>query len=121
MASPAQLQAPQVVDVPLSLFGGMHTGVAPSDLPEGLSPDNQDMAFTPGETFSRPALSRIFANGVGALAMVYAKTYTQPNGNPLTLAMDAAGNLYVEDVNAAPGVASLLAAVTPGISAFSAS
>ncbi len=121
MASPAQALAPApVVDVPLSIFGGQHTGVAPPDLPEGLSPDSQDMAYVPGETFSRPCLRKIFNPSFGPIATVYEKTYLQPNGDPLTLALDASGKLWVEDVNAAPGVASLLATVEPGVSALSA-
>src|SRR5208282_913698 len=123
MASSAQAppQPPQIVDVPLSLFGGMHTGVAPVDLPEGLSPDNQDMAFVPGETFSRPCLSKLFNPSFGNVAVLYCKTYLQPNGDPLTLALDASGNLWVEDVEANPGNPSVLAQVSAGISAFSAS
>jgi hypothetical protein len=121
MASPAQVQLPPVVDVPLSLFGGMHTGVAPADLPEGLSPDNQDMAYVPGEVFSRPCLSAVFTNSVGDVAMVYDKTYEMPDGTPLTLSMDALGRIYVENVATSPGVTSLLAAVTPNARAFSAS
>lgn len=121
MASPAQaLAPPQIVDVPLSLFGGMHTGIAPPDAPEGLSPDNQDMAFVPGETFSRECLAKIFSNSVGDVPMMYAKTYIMPNGDPLTLSLDANGNLYYEDVENNPNVPVNIAAVTPGISAFSA-
>ena len=121
MASPAQVQLPPLVDVPLSLFGGLHTGVAPADLPEGLSPDNQDMAFVPGETFSRPCLSAVFTNSVGPVAMVYDKTYVMPDGTPLTLSMDALGNLYVENVATSPGATTAIAAVTADARPFSAS
>jgi hypothetical protein len=121
MASPAQqAPAPQIVDVPLALFGGMHTGVAAPDLPEGLSPDNQDMAFVPGDCLSRPCLSKLWTPSVGSVAMLYCKTYLQPNGDPLTLALDAEGNLWAEDINDSPGTATNVATVTAGISALSA-
>jgi hypothetical protein len=123
MATFPQTQAPpEIVDVPLSLFGGMHCGANPADLPEGLSPDNQDVAFVPGAVFSRPGLSRLFAVPVsGAPALVYAKTYIQPDGDPLTLFMDANGKIYTEDVAENPGVYTQLAQVTAGLSAQSAS
>lgn len=121
MASPAQAQPPELVDVPLSLFGGIHTGVAPPDLPEGLSPDNQDMVYVPGDTFSRPCLSRVSATPFGEVPALYDKTYVMPDGTPLTLAMDANGNLYVENVVNAPGEFTTLATVTAGVTAFSAS
>lgn len=123
MASPVQL--PQLVDVPLSLFGGMHTGVAPADLPEGLSPDNQDWAYVPGEGFSRPGLSRLYPGFTGAAAnrqMMYEKTYIKPDGGILTLTMDSQGAIYVEDVTNNPGAnPTPIGAVSPGLYAQSAS
>ena len=121
-AFPQTQQAPpQIADIPLSLFGGMHTGVAPSDLPEGLSPDNQDWAFVPGEGFSRPALSAIYAQSAGPVGAVYCKTYVQPNGDPLTLWMDVTGQLYVEDVENNAGNYQSIASVQAGVFPFSAS
>ena len=91
----------------------MHTGVAPSDLPEGLSPDNQDMAYVPGEVFSRPCLAAIFSPELpGDAQVMYTKTYVLPDGTPLTLALDSNGILYVENVSSAPGVANPLATIT---------
>lgn len=40
-------------DVPLTVFGGAVTEMNPEDLPEGASPYNQDMDFTPGSASSR--------------------------------------------------------------------
>lgn len=120
--SPQLAPPPQLVDVPLALFGGTHTGVAPTDLPEGLSPDNQDMAYVPGEAFTRPCLSKVLnPPAPGNVAMLYSKTYVQPNGDPLTLTMDSAGNIFVEDVANSPGTIAALNQVTAGISALSAS
>lgn len=39
--------------VPLTVFGGAVTEMAPEDLPEGASPFNQDCDFSPGSVFSR--------------------------------------------------------------------
>lgn len=98
--------APQMVDVPLDLFGGTDTELAPSDLPEGLSPDNQDVIFIPGEVDSRPGLSKLFntpfLSGTGSV--LYQKSYVQPNGNPLNLYLTSDGSLWVEDVGLTPGV-----------------
>jgi hypothetical protein len=46
---------PDVKDVTLSLFGGRKTDIAPSDLPEGLTPDEQDGIYLPGQWQSRQA------------------------------------------------------------------
>jgi len=40
-------------DIPLTVFGGAVTEMKPEDLPEGASPFNQDMDYTPGATFTR--------------------------------------------------------------------
>lgn len=39
--------------VPLTVFGGAVTEMAPSDLPEGASPWNQDVDYLPGSVFTR--------------------------------------------------------------------
>src|ERR1035438_9571744 len=122
MATAPQLQqAPQLVEVPLSLFGGMHTGIAAPDAPEGISPDNQDVAYVPGEVFSRPCLSRVFSTLPNNVQVMYTKTYVLPDGTPLTLALDSNGILYVENVALSPGTTTPLATIVPGVSALSAS
>jgi hypothetical protein len=40
-------------DIPLTVFGGAITEMAPSDLPEGSSPWNQDCDYLPGSVFTR--------------------------------------------------------------------
>lgn len=90
--------------VPLELFGGVNKDVSPIDLPEGLSPSCQDVAFLPGSTFTRPALTRLYAqSNPPSTPINFIGTFSRFNGNPLTVMMDGAGNLYFEDVNAAPG------------------
>src|ERR1700746_3255448 len=92
------------VSVPLSLFSGLVTELSVPDLPEGLSPDNQDVIFLPGSVASRPGMHKVYSSPIAAnVTIVYQKTYVQPNGNPLTLILDSAGNLWKEDVINAPG------------------
>jgi hypothetical protein len=52
------------IDIPLELFAGLNTELAPSDIPEGVSPDNQDVAFLPGNVFSRPGLHKVFSPAI---------------------------------------------------------
>jgi hypothetical protein len=103
-----------VVDVPLSLFGGTDSELAPSDCPEGVSPDNQEVMFLPGEVFSRWGLAGVLESPTGA-PILYTKTFVQPNDDPLTLFLDATGTLYVEDVANSPGTYATIFAITPGL------
>lgn len=109
------------VDVPCSLFAGLNTELAPSDIPEGVSPDNQDVIFLPGSVQSRPGLHKLYTAIAGNPTIVYAKTYVQPNGNPITLLLDSAGVLWKEDVVNSPGVLTQLASYSAGLYAQSVS
>lgn len=102
----------QGVTVPLSLFSGMISELSPPDLPAGVSPDCQDVAFLPGSVSNRPCLSRLFAAISGSPTILYSKTFVQPNEDPLNLFLDSANNLWQEDVGNNPGVLSLLSAIT---------
>jgi hypothetical protein len=103
------------VDVPLALFGGKNSELAPSDIPEGVSPDNQDVAFLPGSVFSRPGLHKHFASPLPNNAtVVYAKSYVQPNGETLNLYLDSNGILWKEDVTNSPGTHTQLLQTQPG-------
>src|SRR6185437_9563978 len=106
---------PQTAEVPLSLFSGLNTELAPPDIPEGVSPDNQDVAFLPGSVFSRPGLHKLFASPFpGNVTVVYAKTYLQANGQPLNLFLTSDGKLWKEDVTNSAGSYSQIGTVTPG-------
>jgi hypothetical protein len=110
------------VDVPLSSFLGLNTDLAPNDLPEGASPDCQDISFRPGSAQTRPALQKRYADAItGSVTVVYHKRYVMPNGTVLNLVLDSAGNFWKEDVAAAPGVLSLITKITPGSMAQSVS
>lgn len=113
MSTPA-LAGPQTAEITLSLFGGTDTELSPSDIPEGLSPDNQDLIFLPGDTSSRPCLHKLFnVPFPGGVSVVYEKSYVQPNGDPLTLILTSDGKLWVEDVANSPGVATQIPAIVP--------
>lgn len=101
------------VDVPCELFSGLNTELAPSDLPEGVSPDNQDVAFLPGSVFSRPAVRKLYT-GANNILKVFNKTYTMPDGTILNLILDVDGVLWRENVETAPGVLSQISQIAPG-------
>ncbi len=45
------------IDAPLELFGGLVTDMPAADLPQGVSPDCQDVAFVQGAVKTRPGLA----------------------------------------------------------------
>jgi hypothetical protein len=49
------------IDAPLDIFGGLVTDMPAGDLPLGVSPDCQDVAFTAGSVRTRPGLQSVFA------------------------------------------------------------
>jgi hypothetical protein len=111
------------IDAPLDLFGGLVTDMAAADLPQGVSPDCQDVAFLQGAVKTRPGLAPVFSPivipGGGNPTINYLKTYTQPNLAQTLLALDSAGTLWGEN---SPGVLSQIAAgLSLGAAASSAS
>lgn len=82
------------VDISLDAMGGLVLDMAPSDLPDGVSPDCQDVAFKPGAVFTRPGLASLFAAIAGNPTLNYLKTYTQPNLTEVLLALDSLGSLW---------------------------
>jgi hypothetical protein len=111
------------IDAPLDLFGGLVTDMPATDLPQGVSPDCQDVAFLQGAVKTRPGLVSVFSAivipGGGNPTVNYLKTYTQPNLAQTLLALDSAGTLWGEN---SPGVLSQIAAgLAPNAAASSAS
>jgi hypothetical protein len=98
------------IDAPLELFGGLVTDMPAADLPQGVSPDCQDVAFLQGAVKTRPGLVSQFSPIVSPLGgnptVNYLKTYTQPNLTRTLLALDANGTLWGET---SPGVLSQIA------------
>lgn len=101
------------VDIPLSTFGGLSTELSPRDIPEGGSPDNQDVIFVPGSVITRPALAKMHTTTPDATPKVYEKTLVKPDGTKLNLYLHDSGKLYSENA-AVPGVFTLIATVAPG-------
>src|SRR6266852_2259774 len=52
---------PKVGKIPLTVFGGAVTEMAPADLPEGASPFDQDCDYLPGSVFSRGGRQNVVA------------------------------------------------------------
>ena len=122
------MPAPNVeeVQVPCSLFLGLNTEVAPPDLPEGVSPACQDVAFVPGSVFTRPCLHKIFSGSGGASpafpgnpTVTYQKTFDQPNADPLNLYMTSDGKVWFEDVLNSPNTYTQLAQIISALYAES--
>ncbi len=107
------------IDAPLDLFGGLVTDMAASDLPQGVSPDCQDVAFLQGAVKTRPGLLSVYSPITGNPTVNYLKTYTQPDLVNTLLAIDSAGTLWGEN---SPGVLTEIAAgLTPNAAASSTS
>jgi len=49
------------IDAPLELFGGLVTDMAAADLPQGVSPDCQDVSFLQGAVKTRPGIVSVFS------------------------------------------------------------
>src|SRR5438309_1993137 len=86
-------------DISLDAMGGLVLDMAPSDLPDGVSPDCQDVAFKPGAVFTRPGLASLFAAIAGNPTINYLKTFTEPNLTELLLALDSSGSLWSAQTN----------------------
>lgn len=103
------------VDLSLTLFGGLDTSLKATDLPEGLSPANNDVIFGPGFVASRPCASKVFANPfTNSPRVVSEHLYLQANQQPLNTYLDVLGVLRQEDVINSPGTTSQIGKVVPG-------
>jgi hypothetical protein len=107
--------------IPWTLFGGLNSELEAPTLPEGLSPDCQDVAFVPGNVYTRPATSKIFATSFGGIGVTYQKSFVQPNGDPLNLILTSDGVMHQQDVNNSPTSTTTIFSVVPGVYASSVS
>lgn len=100
--------------IQLNIFGGLVTEVPAANLPEGASPDNQDIVFGPAVVRSREGLHRQFGTPFGNTVVTNGGTYIDNLGIKRNLYLDAAGTMWLENVTDAPGLATPLATTTPG-------
>src|SRR5271163_2861804 len=108
------------VEIPLEVFGGRVTEMSPVDVPEGVSPDEQDNVFIPGSIQTRPALKRVLLTAYGTNTWTYQKIYVDPTGNIPNLYLASNGDFLSENVLVSPGQATVLTTVPPGSYAKSA-
>jgi hypothetical protein len=81
------------VEFPLSVFAGENTELAPSDLAQGLSPGCSDVAFQPGEVYTRPPLQ--VNDTLGTTSQVlYATSFAKNDGTVVQLRFTADGKMY---------------------------
>lgn len=109
--------APQRGDaqVSLSVFGGLVTETPAPALPKGVSPDNQDVEYAPGQVKSRRGLQKVLSPALpGSPTVVYAKSYLTPTLDVQNLYLDSTGALWIEYPLSAPGTRTQIGSVTPG-------
>jgi hypothetical protein len=98
-------------DIPLEVFSGLVTDVSPADLPAGVSPDCQDVAFElAGAVRTRPGLATKLlglSNNVN-----YLKTYVPQPGTIKNLILDSSGALSQETADGGSSVISASACTT---------
>jgi len=109
------------VGVPLTVLGGWVTEMAPTALPEGVSPDNQELMYLPGSAYSRGGFEKVFENpfpsgGPNNLSptVVYGKSFVTSSGVIKNLYFDSNGVMWVEDWSNSPGTYTKLFQSTPG-------
>ena len=109
------------VPVEVEVFGSLVTEMSPLNVPDGISPDNQDVEFTPGSVQSRRRLQKVLASALASggphgyvPTVVYGKSYVSPDGTIYNLIFDSNGILWVEKPQTTPGVVTQLASAAPG-------
>lgn len=91
-------------EIAITVFGGLCTEQIGQTLPDGVSPDNQEVEYIPGAVYSRRGLEKVFAVPFTTNSTItYAKSYVDPIGVIRNLYLDSTGALWVEDINASPG------------------
>ena len=82
--------------LPIEIFGGLVTDIAASDLPQGASPNCQDVIFPPVSVKSRPGLASQFASFTGNPTVNYMRTFTDQNEADHLLILDSLGVMREE-------------------------
>src|ERR1700744_2936622 len=97
------------VSVPLNTLAGLVTELAPTALPEGVSPANQEVSYLPGSVGSRSGFQKVFENPFPTggpnnfiPTVVYSKSLITSSGDIKNLFFDSNGVLWVEDWSNSP-------------------
>lgn len=109
-------------EIALETFGSLVTETPASNLPPGVSPDNQDVIYLPGAVASRPSCAKVFATQFPAgppnsriPTVPYGKSYVDPTGVIRNLYLDSNGVIHQEIVSSSPGSYSTLTTLaSPG-------
>jgi hypothetical protein len=84
----------------LSLFSSLYQDMNPTDLPEGLSPDNQDVWFLPGSVSTRPAVKRYLNSAIGGTPQILSEDdFPLPSGQHVGIFLDANGAIWQRNTN----------------------
>lgn len=113
-------QTKGAIEIPLEVFGGRVTEMAPTDLPEGVSPDEQDNTYIPGAVLTRPCLEKVLTNAPANTTCTYQKSFVTPTGAIKNLYLFSNGAMYWEDPINAPGIGNALLTAPAGSYAKSA-
>ena len=96
MATPAQPIELYGSALPIEIFCGRVTEMAQSGLPQGASPDCQDVIFPPGSVQTRPGLASQFAPFLGNPTVNYVKTFVDDQEIDHLLLLDSLGVMREE-------------------------
>lgn len=84
------------IDAPIQIIGGLVCDMKASELPEGVSPDCQDVAFADSAVGTRPGLTSQFAALAGNPTVNWVKTFVKLDGSLRTMVYSSAGDLWQE-------------------------
>lgn len=88
---------PDLIDVPVEVFGGYCCALPDAALPSGAASTAQDVAFPMGVVRTRGGLRSVYATNIAAGASINGlKSYITPTLAKRLLAWDSLGNLYKE-------------------------
>lgn len=89
--------SPDLIDVPIEVFGGYCPAIPPADLPPGAASIAQDGIFPQGGWRTRGGLSPAFGTLVNNAAINGLKSYITPSLAQRLMVWDSLGNLYKEN------------------------
>lgn len=101
------------VQVGLAIFGSLVTEMSPPDLPEGVSPDCQDVVYYPGGVKSRPGLRKRLQFNLNT-TLTWSYTWLMPNGQNVNIYLTSDGILWRESIDVTPGVYTQIGQIIPG-------